>query len=1095
MSNSTLSIDPSTLSEMALGDEVVITVSYDVWDGTTTTANTATVTLDGTNEAPTVTAITDTGKTEDSAAYTIDLLNGAADADSDTLSVSNSSISAIDGDGNAYSLPNGTVSISGSTLSIDPSTLNGLDTGEEVVIRVTYNVSDGTTTTANTARVTLNGVNDAPTTSPTSNTLSEQDSTFTLNLLDAANDVDVETLTVRNVSITAIDADGNAVPDNVVTATASVSGSTLTIDPNQLDGLNDGQYANFTVAYNVSDGDASVSTQATVRINGYTDPFVTITPPNDFNLAENAAGDTTAVSLGQISANGHTTVSYSFANGTQADGDFRIDSSTGAITYVGTGEDYEEGVSPANIAGSASLSTTVTTFYQATVDQALASMVDGNTSTSGADDYAVNPQNADGETITFDFNENYTDPTFIFYNRSWDAVANRIDGTTVEYKYQGQTVHTETLDSANEVNDNITLDSPDNFRFDQVVMTFSGDDQNFREVEIIAKRAPVQSLEVQATSGSVSDTVYADVVITDVNEAVVVANALADQTGISAKSSSFTIPAHSFNDPDGTAINYTATLADGSGLPAWLIFDPNARSFSITNQAPSGRFEVRVSANSGGSTVTDDFTLFMTENHMGDAVINSGVTAWASGDTQSNINAMTDGNTSTSGAADYSVQPQNADGQEIIFDMQGSFQAGSFAFYNRTSGTDAELDRINGSTVTFKNNGSNVFTGTLSRQNAVDNVITLSPAIDIVFDEIVLAFDGDDQNFREIEIYGSPFVTFTSAASFGINENTSNLDVFTVAASADDTVTYRFANGTQASGDYEINANTGVITYNGSGHNFETMPNANFAPSATITTTVTNFLNYTVEQALANMVDGSTSTAGSNNFSVHPRFADGQSITFDFDQNYTNPTFVFYSRTGDSVVGRIDGSTVEYKYHGQTVHTETLDSSTHNNYVITVNSQGPFKFDQVVLTFDGATQNFREIEIFADPASGDTLYVEAVSGNYTRTQMVDVVVNDVNEAPTTNGSIADQSVQEGDKVDFSLPDDIFVDPEGDDLTLSATLVDGSELPSFIMFDENEGDFLFEPGASDAEKYDIRVYASDGEFNTYVDFTLTVEDVL
>ena len=1008
--------------------------------------------------------------------------------------MSNVSIAAVDQDNASYTLPAGAASVSGSTLSIDPATLNGLDTGEEVVIRVTYNVGDGTTTTANTARVTLTGVNDAPTASATSNTLSEEDSTFTLNLLDSADDVDVETLSVTNVSITAVDADGNPVPVEVISATASVSGSTLTVDPNQLDGLNDGQYAVFTVAYDVTDGDASVSNQATVRVNGYTDPFVTITPPGQFTLAENTAGDGTAVALGQVSANGHTTVSYNFVNGTQADGDFRIDSSSGAITYVGTGENFEAGSTPSNIAGAASLSTTVPQFYQATENEALASMVDGNISTSGADDYAVSPQNADGATITFDFDENYADPTFIFHNRSLDAVANRIDGTIVEYKYQGQTVHSETLDSADEINNIITLDSPDNFSFDQVVMTFSGDDQNFREVEIFAQQVATRSLEVRATSGSVSDTVFVDVDITDVAEDLVVANALADQSGMMAASSDFTIPIDAFVDPDGTDIAYSASMADGSGLPSWLTFNPSNRTFSITDQSPSGRFEVRVIASSGGQTVTDDFNLFMTENYINESGIISEITSWGSGDSQSNIDAMTDGNTSTAGALDYSVQPRNADEQDITFDLPGSFQAGSFVFYNRTTGTDEELNRINGSTVAFKANGTTVFSDTLSRQNEVGGRITLSPAINVVFDEIVLTFDGDDHNFREIEIYGSPLINFTTAESFGIDENTSNLNVFTVAATAEAAVSYRFSNGTQTSGDYTINATTGVITYNGSGHNFETSPNFNVAPTANLTTTVNTFLNYSVQDALANMVDGNTSISGADDYSVSPDNASGKTITFDFDQNFTNPTFIFYSRTGDSFVSLIDGSSVEYKYHGQTVHSETIDSSTHSNYVITINSPNVYKFDEVVLTFDETTQNFREIEIFADPAPGDTLYVEAVSGNYTRRQTVDVIVQDVNEAPQPNQVIGDQTVQEGEKGELNLADDLFIDPDGDDLQLTTTMVDGSELPYFIMFDGDEGQFLFEPGPTDAEKYDIRVYASDGQLTNYVEFTLTVEDV-
>ena len=1093
VSGSTLSIDPSVLSELALNDEVVITVSYDVSDGTTATANTATVTLDGTNEAPSVTAITDTGKSEDSAAYTIDLLNGAADADGDTLSVTNVSVAAVDQDNASYTLPDGAASVSGSTLSIDPATLNGLDTGEEVVIRVTYDVGDGTTTTANTARVTLTGVNDAPTASATSNTLSEEDSTFTLNLLDSADDVDVETLSVTNVSITAVDADGNPVPSEVITATASVSGSTLTVDPNQMDGLNDGQYAVFTVAYDVTDGDASVSNQATVRVNGYTDPFVTITPPGQFTLAENTAGDGTAVALGQVTANGHTTVSYSFANGTQAEGDFRIDSSSGAITYVGTGENFEEGGTPSNIAAIASLSTTVTSFLNFTVDQALANMVDGNKSTSGIYNYSVHPRNADGDTITFDFDDNYTDPTFVFYSRTGAGAAVRIDGSTVEYKYQGQTVHTETLDSSTMDNYVITLDSPDNFDFDQVVLTFDGDTQNFREVEIMARLAPIQSLEVRATSGSVSDTVFVDVDITDVAEDLVLANALADQTGIMATSSDFTIPADSFNDPDGTEISYSATLSDGSGLPSWLTFNPSNRTFSISDQSPSGRFEVRVIASSGGQTVTDDFTLLMAENFAPQAAISTDVSEWLFDGTDENLAAMIDGNMSTDGTLDYIVHPRNADGLEIVFDMLGSFQAGSFIFHNRTGSSEDIRDRINGSTVTFKQNGSAVFTDTLLRTNEVGGIITLTPSADIVFDEVVLTFDGASQNFREVEILGLPMVTFTSAESFTINENTGNTSVFTLAAAADAAVTYSFIDGTQTSGDYSINAQSGVITYNGSGFDFENSGMINRAPAASVTTTVESFLRYDVATALANMTDGNLSSSGVDNYAVHPQNADGKNIVFSFTDDLVQGALLLHNRVGD-LADRIDGSVVDFNLNGMQVHTDTLYSSNAANSIIRIDAPVDVIFDQVTITFSGDAQNFREVEIFGVPDGTGALFVRATSGSYWRDTMVDIIVGDVNEAPQPNQVIGDQTITEGDKTELLLADDLFIDPEGDNMTLSATLADGNALPSFIMFDAAEGDFLFEPEVGDAEKYDIRVYASDGQLNAFTEFSLTVEDI-
>ena len=983
--------------------------------------------------------------------------------------------------------------MSGSTLSIDPSQLNELALGDEVVITVSYAVSDGTTSIANTATVSLAGVNDAPVVTPISDTKSEEDAAFTVDLLAGSSDPDGDTLSlVGTPTVTAVDGDGNSV--SVPPGGVSFSDNIMSVDPNAFNPLNTGQSLTFQAAYRVTDGTASTANTATITINGFTDPFVTISDPGDFSLAENNPGDVTAITIGQVSASGHATVSYDFANGTQADGDYRIDSSTGAITYVGTGKNYEAGSTPSNIATSASLSTTVTSFLNFTVEQALANMVDGDVSTSGISDYSVHPENADGDTITFDFDANYNDPTFVFYSRTNLTDLPNIDGSTLEYKRQGQTVHTETLDSSTHSNFVITVDSPDNFDFDQVVLTFSGDDQNFREVEILAKQSPVDTLEVRATSGSVTDVTFVDVAITDVSEPLVLSNALADQTGKMATSSSFTIPADSFIDPDGTDITYNATLIDGSALPSWISFDAATRTFAISDQGPSGRLGIRVTASSGGDTVRDDFNLFMTENFAAQAAVSSQVTDWNSGTTDENLAAITDGITSTTGDLDYAVHPQNADKLTLTFDMLGSFQAGSFVFYNRTGGTVANRERINDSTVTFRANGSDVFSGVLSHANEVNGTITLAPATNIVFDEVILTFDGDSQNFREIEIYGLPMIEFTSAESFTINENTGNANVFTLAATADAAVTYSFIDGSQVSGDYSINASTGVITYNGSGFDYENSQMVNRAPMASITTTISNFLNFSVSDALDNMVDGNTSSSGADNYSVSPTGADGKNIVFDFGEALTQGGLRFYNRVGSNQ-DLIDGSTVEFRRNGSQVHSETLVSANAVNDIISIDAPLNVVFDSVVLTFSGDAQNFREVEIFGVPDGTGSLFVRATSGSYSRDMMVDVIVGDVNEAPQPNGVIGDQTVQEGEKGELTLADDLFIDPEGDNLSFTATMVDGTDLPDFILFDGDQGQFQFEPGPADADKYDIRVFASDGQLSSYVEFTLTVEDVL
>ncbi len=97
-----------------------------------------------------------------------------------------------------------------------------------------------------------------------------------------------------------------------------------------------------------------------------------------------------------------------------------------------------------------------------------------------------------------------------------------------------------------------------------------------------------------------------------VNRPPVVANAITDQTIDEDSAFSFIVPANTFDDADtGDTLTYTATLADGSVLPAWLGFNAATREFSgsPTND-DVGTLNVRVTATDGsGERAYDDFAL------------------------------------------------------------------------------------------------------------------------------------------------------------------------------------------------------------------------------------------------------------------------------------------------------------------------------------------------------------------------------------------------------------------------------------------------------------------------------------------------------
>jgi Ca2+-binding RTX toxin-like protein len=92
------------------------------------------------------------------------------------------------------------------------------------------------------------------------------------------------------------------------------------------------------------------------------------------------------------------------------------------------------------------------------------------------------------------------------------------------------------------------------------------------------------------------------------NAAPQVSSPLADQAANEDLSFSFAVPAGTFSDPDaGDELTYSATLDDGSALPAWLSFDAGTQTFSGTPlQADVGAIDVKVAATDGGGLSAED---------------------------------------------------------------------------------------------------------------------------------------------------------------------------------------------------------------------------------------------------------------------------------------------------------------------------------------------------------------------------------------------------------------------------------------------------------------------------------------------------------
>ncbi|MDZ8104294.1 MAG: Ig-like domain-containing protein [Nostoc sp. DedQUE12a] len=112
-----------------------------------------------------------------------------------------------------------------------------------------------------------------------------------------------------------------------------------------------------------------------------------------------------------------------------------------------------------------------------------------------------------------------------------------------------------------------------------------------------------------------TDTATVTITINGVNDAPTVANIIADQTTLEDGFFSFTVPANTFADVDaGDSLTYSATLANGNPLPAWLTFNANTRTFSGTPDDPNnGTISIKVTAtDTSNASANDTFNLTVT---------------------------------------------------------------------------------------------------------------------------------------------------------------------------------------------------------------------------------------------------------------------------------------------------------------------------------------------------------------------------------------------------------------------------------------------------------------------------------------------------
>jgi PKD repeat protein len=147
------------------------------------------------------------------------------------------------------------------------------------------------------------------------------------------------------------------------------------------------------------------------------------------------------------------------------------------------------------------------------------------------------------------------------------------------------------------------------------------------------------------------------------------------------------------------------------------------------------------------------------------------------------------------------------------------------------------------------------------------------------------------------------------------------------------------------------------------------------------------------------------------------------------------------------------------------------------------------------LSFTPATRTFSGTPLNTDVG---TLSIKVIASDLLGTSIsdtFDLVINNVNDAPTLNNPIENQTSDEDAAFSFTLPNDTFNDIDiADTLIFNAILENDAPLPSWLVFDKKSQHFSGIPHNADVGTIQIKVIASDSANASIFDtFSLTTNN--
>ncbi|HEY0893798.1 MAG TPA: putative Ig domain-containing protein, partial [Cellvibrio sp.] len=648
--------------------------------------------------------------------------------------------------------------------------------------------------------------------------------------------------------------------------------------------------------------------------------------------------------------------------------------------------------------------------------------------------------------------------------------------------------------------------------FDAATRTFSGTPAN-GDVGTV-------SIDVTANDGNggtVTDTF--DIVIANTNDAPTVANAIADQNATEDAAFNFQFAANVFADPDiGNTLTYSAQLAGGGSLPAWLNFDSATRTFSGTPaNGDVGSVAIDVIADDGnGGTITDTFSITIGNSNDAPTVANAIADQNAVQDTAFNFQFATNVFADVDVGDTFTYSAQLAGGGALPAWL--SFDPVTRAF----SGTPANGDVGTVSIDVIANDGNggavtdtfDIVVGDANDVPTVANAIADQNAIeDAVFNFQFAANVFADSDVGDTLTYSAQlagggalpaWLSFDPAtrtfSGTPLNANVGSLAIDVIASDGNGgTVTDTFAIVVANTNDAPTLANP-IADQNAT----ENSPfNFQFAANTFNDQDVGDLFTYSAQLAGGGALPAWLSfDAATRTFSGTPANANIGSVSIDVianDGNGGTITDTFAIVVSNQPVNAAptlqnaiaDQTANEDSPFGFTVPANTFADAEGDalNYSAQLAGGGALP---AWLSFDAATRTFSGTPTNDDIGTISVL-VSVSDGNGGSTSDTFVIaVNNTNDAPVVVNPPADQTAQENSPFTVSFGNNMFADVDANTtLVYSAQLANGDALPDWLVFDAATLSFSGTPGNNDTGNLSIQIIASDGIANTSAQFQLTV----